>query len=139
MITVSAIMILLLSFTRCTTITEGPDTIGFLMSLDEQTTDTQVRYAPILVMVITWYELLLLWNGRHRYRYVAGAFLNMLAASGPFVLFKTFEAMSEMVEKMGFGTVSVSFFLPVSVIMALGTEAAVLYAILDYYAGKVSD
>ena len=137
------ITIVLLSFTKCVTVTEYP---GYsTWSIDRgnmQLVVSTVRYSPVYICVLTSIELILLWAVKKRFTCWIGIFLNIAATMGPFCNKLLHSYVSRQFSKIMFdydaGYVTYSFSFFVFLIIALGIAITVLYFLLFRFRKNIS-
>ena len=139
-ITVLLLAIVLLSFTKCVTVTHHP---GFSAWAEETwgrpLVVSKTGYSPVFICILTGIQLILLWVCKKRFCCWIGMLLNIVATAGPIRvrlfsnhLEETKYAIPDYIDPHDI----YSFSWPVYLIISIGIVIIVLYFIRFLRAGR---
>lgn len=141
-ISITLIVILILSFTDCVTVTHHPSLSGWSPNSRPITTNT-TGYLPVFICILTAAQLLLIWLVRKKFACIIGVLLNIIAAAFP-VFYMTFSSqwgktMSTFFYDYEPAYNEYVFGMPVYVILGLGAAVTVFYFVLLHFRRKRID
>ena len=135
LITAFLIIIAILSWTECVTVTQYPAWSAWSPDLwNSPPVVSTARYWPVYICILTGIELILLWAVKKRFACWIGIFLNIAATVGPCIgeilLSFVTKKLGELIYDFSPGYNTYSFSFPVFLIIILGVVNTTLYCLL---------
>ncbi len=134
-ISVLAVAVVVFCLTKCVVVTNHPSFNAWdIDTWDQKITREKTTYSPLMVIICSVTELILLWVVKERFIYAVGFLLNGIGAFGPYVIMRFFQYTLEKMNNSMYDYASAyaeyKFLYPVYIIIAIGAVISVLYIVL---------